>query len=109
MLLRWMQMFSRRKARSAMRRKKGPVIDGSVRIVSRTREKEADRSSLRTAQEEAGAQAGSGLPGSTASPETLDWTQYDCFRDSSPNEAGGLSVKTAVGARPGLDGLPGSK
>ena len=38
-------------------------IDGSVRIVNRTREQKADRSSLRTAQEEAGEQAGSGLPG----------------------------------------------
>lgn len=37
-------------------------INGSVRIVNRTREQKADRSSLRTAQEEARAQAGSGLP-----------------------------------------------
>lgn len=79
MLLQRMQMFSRVNARSAMRRKKGSVIDGSVRIVSRTRGQKAD------------------------------WTQFDCSRDSSPNEAGGLSVKTAAGARPGLDGLPGSK
>ena len=45
-------------------------IDGSVRIENRTREQEADRSSLLTAQEEVGAQAGSGLPGHSIAIDT---------------------------------------
>ena len=45
-------------------------IDGIVRIVKQDAEQEADRSSLRTAQEEARAQAGSGLPGHSIDIDT---------------------------------------
>ena len=51
----------------------------------------------------------SGTSLESLSPFQPHCTQIDCFRDSNPNESGGLSVKAAAGACLSLDGLPGRK